>query len=110
MQFSEVRKELGSITFDSTRIDNGDYLEAVIVKSELEKLTSMLIKLLGAPKPPSSKAQDLLKDFGGVWAGQTLYISSDGNIDIFAMLWPWADGNHVTLKVGGIDRTKHKSG
>jgi hypothetical protein len=102
MQFSQLRKELGSIIFDTTRTDRADYFEAVLKKGELEKLNSMLIKLLGSPKPVSDKDKDLLKDFGGVWPGQTLYICNDGNVNVFAMLWPWADGDHFTVKSGEI--------
>jgi hypothetical protein len=104
MQFNEARKELGGIIFDSLRIDNASYLEAVIVKSELVKLTTVLERLFGSPKPPSREIQNSLKDFGGVWSGQKLYICNDGKVDTFAMLWPWADGNHFTVKVGEISK------
>ncbi len=105
MQFNEVRKELEGIVFDKLRIDSQDYFEAVIVKSELAKLNARLQILFGSPEPPSRKVQDILKDFGGIWPGQTLYLFNEGKDAIFAMLWPWQDGEHITVKIAE-DRKK----
>ncbi len=100
MQLNEIRKELEGIIFDMVRVDTDDYFEAVIVKSELAKLTLRFNGLFGEPVSPSQEAQEMLKDFGGVWSGQTLYLRKDAKSNVFAMLWPWQDRKHITLKIG----------
>ncbi len=102
MQFSEIGKELSGIAFETLRKDEKDYFEAVIVSNELAKLTSLLERLLGAPKAPSKEISELLEDFGGIQSGQTLYLKSGTDNNIFAMLWPWQDGHHFTIKIGKI--------
>lgn len=104
MQFSEIKKDLKDVVFEAVRADKDDYFEAVIVEGELAKLTAALEKLFGSPVWPSKdqlspKAQDAVKDFGGVRAGQTLYFCNDVEDVVFAMLWPWQDGWHTTMKM-----------
>ena len=41
----------------------------------------------------------LANEFGGVRKGQTLYCISISSPLIIAMLWPWQDGERVTLKI-----------
>jgi len=104
MQFNEIKKELEGAVFDNLRIDNDNYFEAVIVKDELAKLTVSLERIFGSPAWPSKnqlvpRAQEIIKDFGGIRPGQTLYFWSQGKDIIFAMLWPWGDGYHTTVKI-----------
>ena len=106
MQFNEIRKELEGVVFDNLRIDRHDYFEAVIVKNELAKLTASLERLFGSPAWSSQnrlllQAQEIIKDFGGIRPGQTLYFWSQGKDTVFAMLWPWEDGYHTTVKIIG---------
>ena len=106
MNFSELKKELKTITFDALRKDEEMYFEIVVVKSELEKLTGVLEKCFGPPAWNSTKGkltsemQEAINEFGGVIAGQTLYFWSDGKTRVFGMLWPWQDHEHITLKTG----------
>lgn len=104
MQFDEIRKELEGVVFDNLRIDGHNYFEAVIVKNELAKLTASLQRLFGSPAWPSKnrlllQAQEITKDFGGIKPGQSLYFWNEGKDAIFAMLWPWQDGLHITVKI-----------
>jgi len=106
MQFSEIRSEIEGIVFDTLRIDSGSYFEAVVVKDELPKLTARLQNIFGLPVWPSKNpllpaAQEIIKDFGGIRLNQPLYIKSDKEDTFFAMLWPWDDGYHITVKIGG---------
>jgi hypothetical protein len=32
--------------------------------------------------------------------GQTLYYSKQPDCALFAMFWPWSDGEHTTVKAG----------
>jgi len=104
MEFKEIRKGLEGVLFDTLRIDKDNYFEAVIVNNELAKLTASLGKVFGPPVwPPknqlSPRVQEAVKDFGGVRTGQTLYFWNEGKDTIFAMLWPWQDDYHITLKI-----------
>lgn len=106
MQFKEARKGLEGIVFDKLRIDSGNYFEAVIVKDELAKLTASLEKIFGSPAWPCksrllAQAEGIIKNFGGVRTGQTLYFWTEGKDTVFAMLWPWQDGYYITVKIGG---------
>ena len=106
MQFSEIRSGLEGIVFDTVRIDSGNYFEAVVVKDELPKLTASLEKIFGPPAWPSKgpllpAVQGIIKDFGGIRLEQTLYFQNDKEDTLFAMLWPWQDDYHTTVKMGG---------
>ncbi len=100
MDFKEIKKELGRVNFQTLRVDKENYFEAVFVKDELVKLVPVLQQIFGEPAEHSDKIQDMLKDIGGVWPGQTLFILNDGKGLMFAMLWPWQDGERITLKMG----------
>ena len=104
MKFNELKAELKHIDFDTIRTDGDNYFETVIVKGELAKLTARLEKFFGLPVWPSEnqllpKAREAIKDFGGIKPGQNLYFWSEGNDVLFAMLWPWQDGWHTTVKI-----------
>lgn len=102
MPFIEVRKELKNVLFEQLREDRDDYFEAVVVKNELAKLSASLEKLLGSVISASQipkNIEESVEEFGGVTKGQTLYFKDDGRGKIIAMLWPWQDGIHTTVKI-----------
>ena len=86
-----------------------EYLDAVIQRSDLQLLKSLLMKHLGPParEPRTEGAlptgiQSLLDSMGGLRADQSFYYKQgkDGTV-VFALLWPWAsDPEKVTLKAG----------
>ncbi len=106
MDFNALKIELKALSFDTLRRDEDVYFEAVIVKPELEKLNAVLEKSFGPPAWRGVKDKltpemtGAISEFGGVIAGQTLYFWRDGQSRIFAMLWPWQDHQHITLKTG----------
>jgi len=104
MEFNEIRKEVKNGIFDTLRTDEDNYFEAVVVKGEIDKLKQRLEKFLGGPAYPSAdklppQTEKKIKEFGGIMSGQTLYFHNEGEKDIFAMLWPWQDGYHTTVKI-----------
>lgn len=104
MQFTELIKELKEIKFEELRKDSENFFEAVVIKQDLMKLTKILEKFFGIPAWPSkdkisSQVQDTIKDFGGIMPNQTLYFSGGNEGVAFAMLWPWQDGIHTTIKI-----------
>ena len=105
IEFSQLKKEAGDIGLEIVRIDTDDYFEAVIVKNKLTELIQRLEKIFGAPRWPSEKNLSrqiigVIQKFGGIRDGQILYFGQTETCFIFAMLWPWMDGAHVTLKIG----------
>ena len=104
MRFEELIKEIKGVSFDELRSEEADYFEAVILNEELENLNTLLGKYFGPPvflarEGFSSKVQEAIREFGGVWPDQSLYVWSEGDVVVFAMLWPWQDKEHTTLKV-----------
>lgn len=104
MEFKGLKEEIKSVNLDALRMDCDNNFEAVILKEELNKLIGRLEKFFGAPAWPSKnmlpfRAQEAIKNFGGILPGQTLYFYNQGNDTIYAMLWPWKDGKRTTLKI-----------
>jgi hypothetical protein len=104
MEFSEIKEEVRTVGFETLRTDCDNYFEGVVVKNELANLNGRLGKMLGEPAWPSKnrlsyQMQESVKAFGGIMPGQTLYFKSEGPDAVFAMLWPWQDGMHTTVKI-----------
>ncbi|MDO8488710.1 MAG: hypothetical protein Q7S42_01160 [Candidatus Omnitrophota bacterium] len=104
MEFDAVRKDLKTLTFETLRTDCDNFFEGVIIQQELDKLNSQLKNLLGEPVYPSKnrltfKVKETVDGLGGIMPGQTLYYKNLGKDGIFAMLWPWKDGQRTTVKV-----------
>ncbi|MDD5432644.1 MAG: hypothetical protein PHO70_06650 [Candidatus Omnitrophica bacterium] len=104
MELDKLRDELKAVTFDSKRLDCDNHFEAVIIKDELEKLVKRLENVFGKPVWPSGKRlsfqlEEAIKSYGGIMPGQTLYFLEEEKKEVFAMLWPWQDGVHTTVKI-----------
>ena len=108
MQFSELKEKVKGVGFVDLRKETDNYFEGVILKKETEQLCRTLKKFLGSPLWPrrwrlrqklSLRVKEAIKDFGGIMDGQTLYFYNRGHNIVFAMLWPWRDGVHITIKI-----------
>lgn len=104
MKFIELKDEVKAVKFDTLRLDCDNHFEAVVVKAELDKLTARLERFFGSPAWPSKgrlslKIEETIKGFGGIMPGQTLYFKDSGADTMFAMLWPWQDGQRTTVKI-----------
>jgi hypothetical protein len=109
MPFDQLRTEVKGIDFDAIRRDEDHYFEGVIVRDRLAGLTLRLERYLGHPVWPSKsmlseQVRELLSPYGGIREGQGLYLFNEENCSVFAMLWPWGDGVHITLRLGIISR------
>lgn len=107
MEFNKIKAELKSRELDVTRIDNENYFEVVIKKTCLDEIVPMLEGILGpaacsSRNKLSKEIEKLIKNFGGLRKGQTLYCLVKEGVSIFAMLWPWQDGERVTVKVARV--------
>jgi hypothetical protein len=104
MDFNAIRKDMKMFSFESLRTDCDNFFEGVIIQQELDKLNGQLKNLLGDPVYPSEeklphKIRQSVDGFGGIMPGQTLYYKDLGADTILAMLWPWKDGQRITVKI-----------
>ena len=84
--------------------DSDNYLEAVIVTDEAGELCRVLETFLGPAVWPSEnklspQIEDAIRGFGGIMEGQTLSFLHQYNNTVLAMLWPWGNGKHITVKI-----------
>jgi len=101
MQFKELKNTIKGIGVETSRKEDDNYLEVVMIKDKLTEVIVNLNNLFGSAQgKPTPRAQDIINGFGGVMKGQTLYFWHENKSFIFVMLWPWQDGEHVTLKMG----------
>ena len=104
MQFEKVKKQIQCVVFNDIRSDEPGYFEAVILKDKLQALTENLEISFGKAAFPSDSGlsvpmEQAVSEFGGIREGQTLYFWGTDHDCIFAMLWPWQDQQHITLKL-----------
>jgi hypothetical protein len=105
MEFDAVKSEVKEVNLDKLRTDADNYFEAVVIKDEMQKLTQSLEKFFGSPAWPapgsrlSLSMKQAVDRCGGIMPGQTLYFWSQGKDEVFAMVWPWQDGKHTTVKI-----------
>jgi hypothetical protein len=104
MVFNKIKDGVRALGFEVLRADNDGYFEAVFIKDGLAKLNERLKQFLGEPVFPSEdkltlQIEEAIKGFGGIQQGQTLFFQIEGANFTFAMLWPWSDGLHTTIKL-----------
>ncbi len=104
IQLDKEIHEIKGLNFQEVRTNDSDFFEAVLVKAVLADLTKGLEKIFGRAQFPSEKALPLeveqkVSEFGGIRSGQALYFLKGQESILFAMLWPWQDGEHITLKI-----------
>jgi hypothetical protein len=97
-------KQLYAVPHDAVRNVDSESLEAVLPLERMRNVLPILGKYFGAPlKPPAQSPTAEMKEVagpcGGIREDQTLYYSERKGKFEFAALWPWKDGEHVTLKI-----------
>ena len=104
MTFDELITDMQNVPFSELRKKYDGYFEFVLFTQNLIRLYPVLESFFGLPfKPagiaPSREALDVAERYGGIQKNQTLYFKKDGVAAQCAMIWPWSDGAHVTVKV-----------
>ena len=104
MILNDVLEKCSQMTINQTRSTSDEYVELVFYTKDLVAWDQILTDTLGSPvKTPKQKAEKddsrITEQFGGVWAGQTLFKKDNEDSTIIAMLWPWGDNVHTTLKL-----------
>lgn len=104
MNLKELTAQFCHLRVNEKRTSSPDYEEWVIYAEDLGKWSRILSDLLGpAVKPKGEKttqeAFTLTVKFGGILEDQTLYHKKFGDMSVIAMLWPWKNNVHVTIKM-----------
>ena len=104
MDFKAFREKISQLGVCEERSFSDNYIEVVFFTIDTDKWNNLLSEALGqALKPagaaPTAEAQALTKDCGGIFANQTLFKKDFAQVSVMAMLWPWQDGEHTTLKM-----------
>ena len=115
MEFTALKNEVKSLKLEELRKESETYFEVVILKATLEAIEKSLLKFLGSPvgqsqNQISAAMRKAVDEFGGVMSEQTLYFAENDCGVVFAMLWPWQDGNHITVKIIAAKNKKEEQG
>lgn len=107
MEFNKIKEAIKKVGPDIMRIDDDNYFEAVMRFAQLDEMVRVLEGIFGSPAWPSGnkllkEVEKLVKNFGGLRKGQTLYMLSKEGFSAFAMLWPWQDGERITIKISKV--------
>ena len=100
----EIMEKFGKLGICEKRSITDKYVELIFYMEELREWEIMLAAILGPPlKPagtrPSMAHRRMTKNYGKITTDQVLFFKNFGNVVMIAMLWPWKDGAHVTLKM-----------
>ena len=106
MKFYELIEAIKKVPVVQLQENKQDFLGAVIKRKELKNIELLLTTFLGTPIKPrgtttSEDIQHMSASYGGIRENQTLFYckEQENTVSILAMLWPWSDGENITLKV-----------
>lgn len=103
----QIEKKLNELNVSKQRKKTDDYSELVFFNKDLKKWDQTLSRLLGPPMKskwtkPDDNLVTMTRSIGGIRVGQTLYYKEFEDCKIIAMVWPWKDKTHTTLKLSMI--------
>ncbi len=104
MTIQEIAARYKDLEVSERRSEKEDYAELVFLNKDAARWDLVLTELFGAPvkpkgKKPSREESALTDSYGGVQANQVLFKKDCDNGTALAMLWPWQDNAHTTLKI-----------
>ena len=76
----------------------------VMFRDSWNDLTGLLEGYFGRPlkapdQEPTDEAHRVSGPYGGITREQALYHAFRDDADHVAMIWPWSDGKHMTVKI-----------
>lgn len=100
----DIAKTFQGLKIDENRALRDDYAEMVFLNKDMGAWDAKLAESLGpVVKPidvkPTAADSAVTASFGGIQAGQALYRKDIADGTVIAMLWPWRDNEHTTLKL-----------
>lgn len=104
MKTGEILKECEGLRIFEERESADGYSELVFYTEDSDRWIKALGERLGYPRKPQGQKPTrddlvLTKPYGGIHENQILFKKQLENGILFAMLWPWQDGTHTTLKI-----------
>ncbi len=96
-------------TIIEVRENTENYEQVVFLSKDVDNWNRILTEKLGTPLISADgtknevQAENLtvalkvVDSFGGIQKGQTLYYGMHESSKIIITLWPWQDGQHITL-------------
>ena len=107
MKLKQLTAQFCHLRVNEKRTSSPGYEEWVIYAEDLSKWNRILSDILGpAVKPKGEKATQeafaLTVKYGGILEDQILYHKKFGNMSVIAMLWPWKNNVHVTIKMASL--------
>ncbi len=111
--FSELAGRLKKTKIDECRKTSPGYLELVLSLENLKQVYPALEEYFGPPfKPagvvPTKEALLRSEPYGGIEKQQILYYVERDGVSNCAMIWPWQDKTHATVKVAQGELSKKK--
>ena len=109
MIVKEIVDKSSALEVFEKRSVSEDYLELVFFNKDMEGWNSIFIDIFGPPlKPqginPTQEHSQLTSDYGGIQKNQILFKKDHDRGIVILMLWPWSDGEHITLKMAAINK------
>ena len=109
MTLEEIWEACRSLKIKEMREQSAEYAELVFFDQDIEGCVIVLESFLGKPTKPAGTAPTpaqikMTDEFGGIYKGQTLFEKQINGGWVIAMLWPWSDGMHITLKMALVSK------
>lgn len=107
MDLDQIISQCSHLKVCETRTSTDVYKELVFLSQETGQWDQVLSTVLGpAVKPagtsPSPEHSKITEQYGGIYDDQVLYMKEFEQDMVVAMLWPWQDNSHTTLKMALI--------
>ena len=104
MMFEEVLRKAKKISHEQTRRESEEYLEMVMFQNSLPELRDLLEGHFGTALKHAGQEVDedverITNNHGGMSREQILYHGTRDHMRQLAMVWPWADGKRMTVKL-----------
>lgn len=104
MTFHDIVKMCRGLESSEERNINDYYGEFVILNKQMGDWNTMLSSIFGDPikaqgDDPSREMVDITEQYGGIRRDQVLYRTDTTDGTAIAMLWPWQDSVHITIKL-----------
>jgi hypothetical protein len=104
MTFDDILSKAKDFGVYERRSLSAEYCELVFFSRDLEAWYRVLASVLGEPRKPPGREPtasdlDLTQNTGGIRVNQTLFEKDFEEKTIIAKIWPWDDGERMTLKM-----------
>ena len=104
MTINEIVEKFGTLKIDEKRNVTDQIGEFVIFSEDVDQWYNLLSEMFGPAvkaegEKPSQEDLALTKKYGSIYSSQTLFKKDFDDYAVIAMLWPWGDREHTTLKI-----------